>query len=69
MDVPGDDEVLELTVPDGMVFCMGDNRDVSVDSRSSEVGCIDQDAIVGKAVFRLFPLSEIGTIKNVYDEE
>lgn len=69
VDVPGDDEVLELTVPEGQLFCMGDNRDVSVDSRSEEVGCVPEDTIVGKAVFRLFPLSQIGTIPDVYDED
>ena len=69
VDVPGDDEVLELTVPEGKLFCMGDNREVSVDSRSEEVGCVPEDTIVGKAVFRLFPLSQIGTIPDVYDED
>ena len=69
VDSPGDGEVLELTVPEGELFCMGDNRTVSVDSRSKEVGCVDQDTIVGKAVFRLFPLSKMGRIKDVYKEE
>ncbi len=63
----GDDEVFEITVPEGELFCMGDNREVSVDSRSDDVGCVDQDTIVGKAVFRLFPLSEAGVIHNVYE--
>lgn len=63
----GDGEVMELTVPEGELFCMGDNREVSVDSRSPEVGCVDQDSIVGKAVFRLFPLSQAGVIHNVYE--
>ena len=68
VDAPGDGEVLELTVPEGELFCMGDNREVSVDSRSEEVGCVDQDTVVGKAVFRLFPLSKIGPIPDVYNE-
>ncbi len=63
----GDDEVLELTVPEGQLFCMGDNREVSIDSRSDDVGCVDEDTIVGKAVFRLLPLSAIGVIHNVYE--
>ena len=59
--------VSETTVPDGKLFCMGDNREVSIDSRSEEVGFVDQDTIVGKAVFRLMPLSKIGVIHNVYE--
>lgn len=63
-----DGKVLEMTVPEGTLFCMGDNREVSVDSRRDDVGCVDQDSIVGKAVFRLLPLSDIGVIHNVYDK-
>lgn len=63
----GDDEVLELTVPEGQLFCMGDNREVSIDSRSDDVGCVHEDTIVGKAIFRLLPLSAIGVIHNVYE--
>ena len=59
--------VSETKVPEGKLFCMGDNREVSVDSRSKEVGFVDEDTIVGKAVFRLLPLSKIGVIHNVYE--
>ena len=59
--------VKDLKVPEGQLFCMGDNREVSIDSRNPDVGFVDQDTIVGKAVFRLLPLSDIGVIHNVYE--
>ena len=44
-----------VTVPDGCIFVMGDNRNESLDSRSSRVGFIDKNYVLGKAVFRLNP--------------
>ena len=38
---------------------MGDNREVSLDSRSSEVGNVEEEDVVGKAVVRLYPFNEI----------
>ena len=58
-----------LVVPENSIFCLGDNRLNSKDSRSSEVGCISEDDIVGKVVLRLLPLDKIGTIFNPYDEK
>lgn len=54
--------VYPLTVPEGQVFCMGDNRNDSLDSRYPEIGCIDRRYILGKALFRIVPLSRIGFI-------
>lgn len=50
-----------FTVPEDRYYCMGDNRVVSVDSRYSEVGCISEEQIQGKAVLRLFPFNKIKT--------
>lgn len=52
-------EISEYVVPQDRVFVMGDNRSISLDSRSSEVGTVSEDDIVGRAFVRLYPFDEI----------
>ena len=52
-----------LTVPEGTLFLMGDNRQHSTDSRSSDVGFIDERDILGKVVLRIYPFNKIGLIE------
>lgn len=52
-----------ITVKEGHVFVMGDNRNDSLDSRSFSVGQIDERYIVGKVIFRFTPIKDFGFIK------
>ena len=54
---------LPYQVPDNRYFCMGDHRSTSVDSRHTEIGCVSEEQIVGKIVFRVWPLPDFGTLK------
>lgn len=54
---------LPYQVPDERVFVMGDHRSTSVDSRSTTIGAISEEEIVGKIVFRVWPLSTFGIIE------
>ena len=53
---------LPYQVPDEQIFCMGDHRDTSLDSRNTTIGCINEEQIVGKIVFRVWPLNKMGAL-------
>lgn len=60
------DEGMEfpLTVSEGCVFVMGDNRENSKDSRSLEIGLVDEREILGKAIFLFVPGSNKGRVQR-----
>lgn len=51
-----------LTIPEGYVFVMGDNRNHSLDSRNAMVGLVDVNYIIGRVIFRIYPLDKIGPV-------
>ncbi len=57
------DITLPYQVPEGRIFVLGDHRATSVDSRSSTIGSISEEYLVGKILFRVWPLTDIGMVK------
>ncbi len=56
----GSTEAKTITVEEGKIFVMGDNREASLDSRYSQIGQVDIRYVLGRAIFRIYPLSSIG---------
>ena len=50
-------------VPEGMVFVLGDNRAISIDSRIRSIGCVEENQIVGKTAFRVWPPDRMGVMR------
>ena len=53
---------IDIVVPEGKLFAMGDNRENSNDSRFPDVGMVDEDEVLGKVMVRLLPLDNIGKV-------
>ena len=54
-----------VEVPECSIFVMGDNRNNSTDSRSPELGVVDERCVLGKALFILLPFQDAGAIESI----
>ena len=55
--------IYEVFVPKGFIFVMGDNRNNSIDSRSQQIGLVDEKTILGKVIFRIAPIDKMGIVQ------
>lgn len=58
------DMTFPVTVPEGTLFVLGDNRNDSIDSRSTDIGFVAEEKVLGKVVLRFYPFNKIEIIKN-----
>lgn len=54
---------LPYEVPEGRLFVLGDSRAEAIDSRNTAVGCVSQEQIIGKVIFRVWPFERIGPVE------
>lgn len=54
---------IDMVIPEGQIFAMGDNRENSMDSRDPQVGLVSIDDIMGKVILRLYPFNKIGSLE------
>ena len=63
MRSPGVNTITDITVPEGCIFVLGDNRNNSSDSRLPELGAVDERYVLGRVLFVLFPFQNFGFIR------
>jgi signal peptidase I len=61
-DIWGGSGLDHVTVPDGCIYVMGDNRNNSSDSRRTDIGVVDTRCVIGRAIVVLFPFSDFGLL-------